>query len=129
MLDQLDESLATATTRRTVLKTGAKLAYAAPIVAMSFQVSQRGAGAVTPVGGGCFHSINAQEGKLSGCQEACTAAANCTGELCDGFGGPADETPGPCEDCNLPGNECPSTDYCRTACFVCDNEEAARFVC
>jgi hypothetical protein len=47
----LEAQITTPTTRRTVLKTGVKLAYAAPIVAASFSLGKRGAAAC--VGGVC----------------------------------------------------------------------------
>lgn len=43
----LDERLAAQTSRRTVVKTGAKLAYAAPLVGLSLRVTRRDAGAQT----------------------------------------------------------------------------------
>jgi hypothetical protein len=46
----LTEQLDSETTRRTVVATGVKLAYAAPIVAASLKVSALGASAVTPGG-------------------------------------------------------------------------------
>jgi hypothetical protein len=49
----IDEQLSRGTTRRTVVTTGAKLAYAAPLVAASFGLTARGAlaacGGVTPL--------------------------------------------------------------------------------
>jgi hypothetical protein len=49
----LDEQLKSGTTRRTVVTTGAKLAYAAPLVAASFALTARGAlaacGGQTPI--------------------------------------------------------------------------------
>ena len=47
LVDRLD---ATSTTRRTVVKTGAKLAYAAPLVAASFKLSTASGLAVSPNG-------------------------------------------------------------------------------
>jgi hypothetical protein len=62
----LEDLTTLTTTRRTIAKTGAKLAYAAPIVAASMKLSTGGAAAVS---GG-----------------ACTAASTCGGEpsACDG---------------------------------------------
>jgi hypothetical protein len=51
-VDQRTDSLTGGATRRTVIKTGAKLAYAAPLVAASFKLSARGAAAISPIGGG-----------------------------------------------------------------------------
>jgi hypothetical protein len=130
MLEQLDETLATATTRRTIVKTGAKLAYAAPLVALSFQVSQRGAGATgaaaspTQPPTECGHSFGGASG--GGCMAACTSTG-CTGEVCDGCNAPGQ----PCDPCCTEpggGNVCPSADYCDPGCFTCTNGVAA-FVC
>ena len=44
-LEELTDRLETATTRRTIVKTGVRLAYAAPLVAASFKLSAIGAGA------------------------------------------------------------------------------------
>jgi hypothetical protein len=50
----IDDQLSRGTTRRTVVTTGAKLAYAAPLVAASFALTARGAlaacGGQTPIG-------------------------------------------------------------------------------
>jgi hypothetical protein len=43
VIDGLTDSIATSTTRRRVLKTGAKLAYVAPLVAASFKLNAHGA--------------------------------------------------------------------------------------
>jgi hypothetical protein len=121
---EMPEQQNSRTTRRVVVATGAKLAYTVPIVAASLKVSTLGALAVTG-GGVCAHST----GLNGGCLPACTSNPGCNGNLCDGFGGPADETPGPCEDCNgRPGNVCPCDNYCRPGCFTCPaGSEAATF--
>lgn len=46
----LDKTLTGTATRRSVVATGAKVAYAAPLVAASFKLSAMGAGAVSPNG-------------------------------------------------------------------------------
>jgi len=46
--EELTDQLATSTTRRTVVKTGAKLAYAAPLVAATMKLSAAGVGAASP---------------------------------------------------------------------------------
>ncbi len=51
-LDELTKHLGNSTSRRTIVKTGGKLAYAAPLVAASFKLSANAAGAVSP-GGPC----------------------------------------------------------------------------
>jgi len=42
-IDELTDQLTMSTTRRTIVKTGAKLAYVAPLVAASFKLSANGA--------------------------------------------------------------------------------------
>jgi hypothetical protein len=109
-------------TRRRVVTTGAKLAYAAPLVAVSFKLSARGVGAQVS-SGECFHSSNIPG---QGCKEACTSIG-CTGEACDG----CDDFPNgtqPCDACcTAPGggNRCPSTAYCDPDCFTCTGGVAA----
>lgn len=46
----LSEHLDSSTSRRKIVTTGAKVAYAAPVVAASFKLSQAGASAVSPNG-------------------------------------------------------------------------------
>lgn len=111
-------------TRRKVVITGAKLAYAAPLVAASFHLGARGVGAqgASPVG--CFHSIGGDDGE--GCMGACTSTG-CTGQACDGCNGGAH----PCDACCTAAgghNVCPNADYCDADCFTCTSGVAA-FVC
>jgi hypothetical protein len=124
----LSEQLDSQSTRRTVVATGVKLAYVAPIVAASLKVSTLGASAAVTGGGViCTHSL--EDPGFAGCLPACTSVPGCNGNLCDGFGGPADETPGPCEDCRGgEENVCPCDNYCRPGCFTCPaGSEAATF--
>lgn len=125
----LSEQLDSQSTRRVVVATGVKLAYTVPIVAASLKVSTLGAFAAVTGGGVCAHSLGGgAPAKNEGCQGACTSVPGCNGSLCDGFGGPGDETPGPCEDCNLSGNVCPCDNYCRPGCFTCPaGSDAATF--
>jgi hypothetical protein len=78
----IDQSLATNTTRRTVVKTGVKIAYAAPIVAASFKLSAHGASAAVSGNGDCFGSDKACQGdpNFTFCQ---------TDVYCATFGRPA----------------------------------------
>jgi len=130
----LERGVTSVVTRRTIVKTGAKLAYAAPLVAVTMKVSGSSAFAASPTpeprGVQCWHSIGA--GKPAGCMEAC-AAAGCPGNQCDGFNsdGNPDPTPGPCEiHCHGAGNICDSDKLCNPACFVCNAAAgAADFVC
>src|SRR5687768_13246051 len=52
-LEELTDGLVRPVTRRRVLKTGAKLAYAAPLVAASMRMSRGGVAAISG-GGGCL---------------------------------------------------------------------------
>lgn len=109
-IDQLTDQLETQTTRRTIVKTGAKLAYAAPLVAVSFKLSGRVAGAVTispnsciPTGGdACSQQVACQPGadvnicgcgptpeghgfcfQQGGCGAACSSSSQCSnGQVC-----------------------------------------------
>jgi len=71
-----NQGLASTTTRRTIVKTGAKLAYAAPVVAATFKLTQGGALAAScprggtldpdgPSGPGCY---SCQGSRDFGCQ-------------------------------------------------------------
>jgi hypothetical protein len=64
-IDELTETLTTTTTRRTIVKTGVKLAYAVPIVAASFKLSARGVGALSA--GNCTPENNYCTGSFAAC--------------------------------------------------------------
>jgi hypothetical protein len=103
-------------TRRTVVATGAKLAYAAPIVAASFKVSGVNAQAISPVGG-CFHST----GTNGGCMPTCTSvveAAGCTqaGQKCGVICGTG-QSAGACPVGQGGDNPCCNAGYCDPANF------------
>jgi hypothetical protein len=71
----LEKTAASRLTRRTIVSTGTKLAYAAPVVAASMKLGTRLGFAASGTGGeneGCFHSLN------GGCMGAC--AASCKGD-------------------------------------------------
>jgi hypothetical protein len=82
MKEESTTVLAAATTRRTIVKTGAKIAYVAPLVAASFKLTARGAGAQTisgavecsPVGGTCGGSPTGCNGNAD-----CSCAATVDG--------------------------------------------------
>src|SRR5215211_8943073 len=74
---EMSEQLESRSTRRVVVATGAKLAYAAPIVAASLKVSALSASAAV-TGGFCGHSV----GTNDGCKGAC-AAAGLLGNECE----------------------------------------------
>ena len=100
-LDEITGRLSTSTTRRTVVKTGAKLAYAAPLVAASFKlaelktIAQTASGVQDPVcigtrdgcnsggcgpGGSCICTVTPEGGVFcfsQFCGPACTSSAQC----------------------------------------------------
>jgi hypothetical protein len=108
--------------RRAAL-TGAAVAWAAPVIqtvsaSPAFAINQGS----PPLA--CFHS-NPQDPSQS-CMEACTSTG-CTGEQCDGFGGPPGETQGPCAKyCDISaGNQCCNAGLCDPANFHCDPGDPA----
>jgi hypothetical protein len=77
----LSEQLDSQSTRRTVVATGVKLAYAAPIVAASLKVSTLSAyAAVTPGAVNCFHSL--PDPGTAGCMGACQRSGDGCGASC-----------------------------------------------
>jgi len=85
--------------RRSVVKTGGKLAYAAPLVAASFKLSSHGADAVTAVcpAGYTFVAIGPHTGPATCCKCACTTF---TGTLVQSADGPHCVDPqGPFDTC------------------------------
>jgi hypothetical protein len=107
--DELVDRLETGTTRRTVVRSGVKLAYAAPLVAASFKLGTHGvaAQAVSPrecetgglcgqpvdCRGGCFCNSDLDNvihcGADVGCDNPCTSNAECeaifgAGAFCQG---------------------------------------------
>jgi hypothetical protein len=101
---ELSEQLYSRSTRRTVVATGAKLAYAAPIVAASFKVSGVNAQAIS--GGFCGHST----GINGGCMPACTSAGF-TGAQCGPICGTGQFT-GACPVGQGGDNPCCNPGYC-----------------
>ena len=86
----LEDQIAESPTRRTIVKTGVKLAYVAPIVAASFKVSGVNAQTISPIKDNCFHST----GTNGGCMPACTSAG-LTGDQCNDICGNG-QTTGAC---------------------------------
>jgi len=75
----LIDTLDAAATRRRVLKTGAKLAYAAPLVAASMRLTAGGAGAVSGGGSTCIEvGQRDANGQLLQCQNQ----TDCCSLLC-----------------------------------------------
>jgi hypothetical protein len=108
--------------RRAAL-TGAAVAWAAPVI-QTVTASPAFAQGSPPQD--CFHS-NSQD-PSQGCMNACTSpGTGCTGEQCDGFGGPPGETQGPCAKyCDTgPGNHCCNAGLCDPANFHCDPGDPA----
>jgi hypothetical protein len=79
---EVESSLSQSTSRRTIVRTGAKLAYAAPLVAASMGVRSAGAVPVSTscdtgyelINGACFEIITPD-----GCPNACIAYGAVTG--------------------------------------------------
>jgi hypothetical protein len=111
-----DGRFPTPTTRRTIIATGAKLAYAAPLVAASVKVSEVNAQVFS--GGFCGHST----GINGGCMSACTTArfpfteAQC-GVIC-GTG----QITGACPVGQGGDNPCCNPGYCNPANYLFDTE-------
>ena len=107
----LEDQIADSPTRRTIVKTGVKLAYVAPIVAASFKVSAVNAQAPIspPPQEGCFHST----GTNGGCMPACTSAGF-TGAQCGPICGTGQFT-GACPVGQGGDNPCCNPGYCDPA--------------
>src|SRR5215210_2270338 len=102
----LSEQLDSRSTRRTIVKTGVKLAYVAPIVAASFKVSGVNAQTISPIKDNCFHST----GTNGGCMPACTSAGF-TGDQCNDICGNG-QTTGACPVGQGGDNPCCNPGYC-----------------
>jgi hypothetical protein len=125
-----EKTAASRLTRRTIVKTGTKLAYTAPVVAASMKLGTRSTRAqdevVSPGGVGnpgfCGHSIGGEPFDPEGCKGTCNDA--CPQNEAD-FAGRDSQTKNPCEEvcealCKVDqGNECVSDDACSPACFTC----------
>ena len=77
---EMSEQSQSRTTRRTVVATGAKLAYAAPLVAASLKVSTLGAFAAVTGAVICTHSL--EDPGFAGCKPACTSTG-LSGDVCE----------------------------------------------
>jgi hypothetical protein len=115
---ELSEQLHSRPTRRTVVATGVKLAYAAPIVAASFKVSTVNAQVgVSPVTPPCGHST----GPNGGCMGACTSRGF-TGQQCGIICGTGQST-GACPVGQGDDNPCCDPGYCIPTNFVDANND------
>jgi hypothetical protein len=127
-----EKTAASRLTRRTIVKTGTKLAYAAPVVAASMKLGTRSAWAqdevVSPGGVGnpgfCGHSVGADGNPADG-NEGCKGACKST---CGGAAGDFDtlDAQDPCEqicDSLCPigttDRQCGSTAACDPDNFTC----------
>ena len=119
-LDEFVGQIDAQTTRRTIVKTGAKLAYAAPLVAASFKLSSRGAGA----------AVSFELCKVDGsCDNQNNTCGDAIGEFCGCL--PTTESGdssfciqhGPCGQTCASSSECPSGTRCVESCcgFACQN--------
>jgi hypothetical protein len=118
-VEELSAQLAKETSRRTVVKTGAKLAYAAPIVAASFKLSARGAGAATvsgEPGSGCSGDF-----VCGNAPTACGTDNRGFGDTCYCFA--STENTGVCgaNICITPSGTCASSDQCPDGSFCSVN--------
>jgi hypothetical protein len=120
----LEDQIANSTTRRTIVKTGAKLAYVAPLVAASFKVSAINALAqVSPPT--CPPNLICNEREAPCGEDADGVCSNvvsvdptsciCGNDSC----GPACETDGDCQS-YAPGSICqaPDTGCCGQTCIA-----------
>ena len=86
--EELTDQLSRATTRRTIVTTGVKLAYAAPLVAATMKLTAGGLSAQTPVSGGgsvqcpeCWHDEGGQC-VLNAPVDGCACCFTNTGGVC-----------------------------------------------
>lgn len=115
-------------TRRTIVKTGTKLAYAAPIVAASMKLGTRSAGAVSPLGvrDFCGHSTESYVGDDAIVEGGCKAACKATCGGADDFS--LLDAQDPCEQVCATlcptgsgnNNQCSTDAACDSANFTCD---------
>jgi len=114
-------------TRRTVVATGVKLAYAAPVLAASFKLSAINAFAAVS-GGFCGHST----GPNGGCMGACTSAvegAGCTmaGKKCGVICGTG-QSVGACSAGQGENNPYCNPGYCDPANYAISNTCAVSYI-
>jgi len=132
----LENQIATSTTRRTIVKTGAKLAYAAPVLAASFRLSQMGAmaavsGNVCPPNLVC--GVQPEQcgedasGVCSNVRSVEAVTCICGNDAC----GPTCTTDGDCQTyapgsiCQAPGTGC-CEQRCIAPCKAFDSASAAK---
>jgi hypothetical protein len=124
--DAFEEVARSGISRRKIVKTGGKLAYAVPMVAASTKLTGSGATAqvvLSPVGiVFCGHStIDRGDGKgvvnTFGCKQACVASG-CSGDACNVVCGNG-QNEGNCPVGQGGDNPCCSLDFCVAANFTC----------
>jgi hypothetical protein len=84
-MEKIVDELQTSTTRRTVIRTGAKMAYAAPLVAASFKLSSTAVGAQQVSGGPNPECAGSTCGSFTSCSSGnpdCVCASTNQGGLC-----------------------------------------------
>lgn len=114
--DSIQRAADATTTRRTIVRTGAKLAYAAPVVAVSMKLNTAGATKISPVDF-CGHSV----GINGGCMPACTSNGF-TGKQCGKLCGDG-QSEGGCPVGQGNDNPCCNVGYCDPRNFVEENGE------
>jgi hypothetical protein len=134
----LEDRIADATTRRTVVKTGVKLAYATPIVAASFRLSQMRASAQAAVSGfvcppNLICGVQQQpcgedaDGRCSSVRSVEAQSCICGNDNC----GPACGTDDDCQSyapgaiCQAPGTGC-CGQVCIAPCHAFDSTSAKK---
>ena len=135
--EMFEKTAATRLSRRTIVKTGTKLAYATPLVAASMKLGTRLGYAASPGTGGendfCGHSVGPDGSPLNG-DEGCMGAC---ADACKGIGGDTNDNSDPCSQVcdqacpNQNGTvdrECYSDDACNSANFTCLDDGDVRLV-
>ena len=125
-LEEITRHLGASTTRRTVVKTGVKIAYAAPIVAASFKLSTVRA---SHVSGGCDGVCCADTATFTSCGAGgCYCFQTTEGTTACHLGGQSCTLIGPCttsSDCPN-GTHCSAESFCPGTCLRgCDDAYSA----
>jgi hypothetical protein len=119
-LDELVDRIDSQTTRRTVVKTGAKLAYVAPLVAASFKLSDTARAnhliSGQPCVGVCCPPGSGDLGTCSGQTSAnCYCVATTEGSSACHEGGQSCAAIGACTS----SAQCPSGSHCSASASIC----------
>ena len=125
-LEELNDKLAgTSTSRRTIVRTGAKLAYAAPLVAVTMKMNSSTANAQRISGptDACFHSA----GTGGGCKGACTSVGDGLGKPCSEICGDGKST-GACPVGQGGDNPCCNPGYCDPANYEYLGDKVVKYI-